>query len=361
MSQPNALYHWSRIVAQQFPHLSKPQACVLAAFSFAVALARRCSLPTVAEQLWWRGKPDSQERRCQRFLSNRHVRWSAGCTALARWVIGALVRAPYVVLVVDETSLREHLKVMAVSLAYRGRALPLAWWAYPNEKHPLGQRALSNKLLDWLAPAIPHGLTVVVQADRGIGNSPRLLRAIERRGWCYLVRVSRGVRVRLEDGREVPLNSLARRGQRWRGAVGAFKKAEWLKCWAITVWEAGQAEPWLLLTNWQAARGSEHGWRMWEELAFRDFKSGGWQWQRSRVTDAAHAKRLWLVLALAYAWAMSLGTAVVRRKRWHRQLMRRQRRHYRLFVLGLRMLQRWLMIRKRKLPLAFEFISEVPQ
>jgi hypothetical protein len=35
-----------------------------------------------------------------------------------------------VVLLVDETSLQERLQVMAVSLASRYRAMPLAWWCY---------------------------------------------------------------------------------------------------------------------------------------------------------------------------------------------------------------------------------------
>jgi predicted metal-dependent peptidase len=39
----------------------------------------------------------------------------------------------------------------------------------------------------------------------------------------------------------------------------------------------------------------------WEELALRDFKSTGWQWQRSHVRTLGAANRLWLVRATAYA------------------------------------------------------------
>ncbi len=182
MSQQQTLYHWCRCVSKQFPTLSKPQAWVLAAFSFAVALSRRCALPAAAEALPGWGKPDSLERRWQRFLSNSHVDWSRGCTALTRWVMGSLTPTCRVVLLVDETSLRQKLKVMAVSLAYRGRAIPLAWWCYPNDRWPMGQVKLVCTLLNQIAPAIPPGGTVVVEMDRGLGNSPTLLRAIAKRG-----------------------------------------------------------------------------------------------------------------------------------------------------------------------------------
>ena len=72
----------------------------------------------------------------------------------------------------------------------------------------------------------------MVEADRGIGNSPKLLRAMEDRGWHYLVRVTRAVRVKLDDGVTVPIGSLiSQEGDSWEGEVSAFKKAGWLKCW----------------------------------------------------------------------------------------------------------------------------------
>ena len=36
-------------------------------------------------------------------------------------------------------------------------------------------------------------------------------------------------------------------------------------------------------------------------------KSGGWQWQRSRVTDPQRAARQWAALALATLWLIEVG------------------------------------------------------
>ena len=39
-------------------------------------------------------------------------------------------------------------------------------------------------------------------------------------------------------------------------------------------------------------------------------KSGGWKWERSQVWNPDLANRLWLAMALSYAWMVSLGAAV---------------------------------------------------
>jgi hypothetical protein len=83
-----------------------------------------------------------------------------------------------VALLVDEPSLQERPKGMVVSLAYRGRAIPLAWWGYRPTAWLTGQVALIATLLHWGAAGIPPGCRGLVQADGGWGTSPALLQAI---------------------------------------------------------------------------------------------------------------------------------------------------------------------------------------
>ena len=130
-------------------------------------------------------------------------------------------------------------------------------------------------------------------------------------GWHYLVRVQRTTRLQLEGGRELSFEEYAQTvGLEANQQVHAFKKAEWMPCWAATYWEPGHEETWMLLTNLPQVHGKSYALRMWQELAFRDFKSGGFQWQKSRLQDPERANLLWLVMALAYAWILSLGTQV---------------------------------------------------
>jgi hypothetical protein len=343
MSQPDILYQWFKEIESQMDCLSRPQAVMLASFSLGMAQAKQCTLNRIAQSLATLGKPDTVERRLQRFLSNPRLEFPKCAAAWANWVLASLASPETVLLLVDETSLKNRLKVMAVSLAYHAKAIPLAWECYPPKQRPLGQVELISTLLGQLSKAIPPGAKVLVEADRGIGTSPELLKAIENLGYYFLVRVQGQVRLVLAEGREVAFNELVTAvGDKFKGPVSAFKKAGWLRCWAVGQWESGQDEPWLLLTNWPQAQGNWYGLRMWQELAFRDFKSSGWQWQRSHVWKPKRAAILWLVMALAYVWVLSLGTQVVINPEWLRELSRGKVRRKSLFQLGLSYLQRWI-------------------
>ena len=46
---------------------------------------------------------------------------------------------------------------------------------------------------------------------------------------------------------------------------------------------------------------------MWIERGFKLTKRGGWQWQSTRMTNPERAQRLWLVVALATIWLLSVG------------------------------------------------------
>jgi hypothetical protein len=346
MNQHQILYQWCKEIARNFHNLSKPQGFVLTAFSLGMALAKSCNIRAVAEELYALGKPDTVERRLQYFLSNKKFCWKQSCQDLASWVISSLMSNDLIVLLVDETSLKDKMKVMAVSLAYRKRAIPLAWWCYPNDEWPMGQVELIKTLFNWISHAIPKGARVLVEADRGIGCSPNLLKAIQAMGWYYLVRVTGNVHLILQDGKEVCFSSLVPSiGQSWSAEVYAFKKAGWLKCWAVGQWKPHYDEAWLLLTNLPEAEGDWYAIRMWQELAFKDFKSTGWQWQRSHVWKPEHANILWLVMSLAYVWVISMGSHVISNMQFRVELTRgNPNKGFRksVFQLGLSFLKRWV-------------------
>jgi hypothetical protein len=48
MSCQRAVYQWTEVVTSHMPHLSKPQAAVLALWSLGMVLARSCALTAVS-------------------------------------------------------------------------------------------------------------------------------------------------------------------------------------------------------------------------------------------------------------------------------------------------------------------------
>lgn len=108
-------------------------------------------------------------------------------------------------------------------------------------------------------------------------------------------------------------------------------------------WRPDADEPWLLVTNHPSVTVEEYGLRMGGELAFRDFKSGGWQWQRSRVRVPERAARLWLVLVLAYAWMVVFGLWALAGQAWRRGVVRGSARRGSVFQVGLRVYRCWVL------------------
>jgi hypothetical protein len=52
-----------------------------------------------------------------------------------------------------------------------------------------------------------------------------------------------------------------------------------------------------------------YGMRAWIEGGDKDAKRGGWHWEPTNMTDPARAERLWLAMALAPLWVVSVGCA----------------------------------------------------
>ncbi len=115
----------------------------------------------------------------------------------------------------------------------------------------------------------------------------------------------------------------------------------------LAVWTAGHDQAWLLLTDLGPGQAQPcwYAYRAWIEQSFKVMKRAGWQWQRTRMTAADRAERLWLVLAVATWWLVSVGgaaeDAVARETvpEWRpEQQGRRPPRRHRVFQRGLALL-----------------------
>ena len=87
--------------------------------------------------------------------------------------------------------------------------------------------------------------------------------------------------------------------------------------------------------------------RVWEELTFRDCKSGDWQWRESRVWKPERADMLWLATSAAYARMLSLGAKVCLSLKIHRAAVGGNPDSVNVFMLGLILFQNRLWNRRR--------------
>lgn len=294
-------------LVQHFSCLGAWQKRALALWCCGIVLAESCQINAIADALLNQQgvSVEAIVKRLGRFLSNPRISDETLSGTWVKWIVQTY-GAQHLVILVDETKLSTHLSVMMVGLAYQQRAIPLLWRCYAPHDYPSeGQVALITELVTRLRLLLPEEITFTVQADRGIGNSPNLIRELEHLKVRYLLRVQGQTRLRLRNGHIHALVSLVKPGEMWCGRAEVFKNAGWLLLYVRLEWRMGEKSPWCLVTNciWEQSR--HYAIRAWHEHSFRDLKSFGFKWDVSHVWQPAHAHRLLFVLALTYTWVLS--------------------------------------------------------
>lgn len=239
--------------------------------------------------------------------------------------------------IVDETSVRDQVHVLAAGLAYQGIAVPLGVRVWPqNVALAPGEywRRL-HALLAEVQAVLPPELRdhVVLVADRGYGV-PRLLDLAQALGWAWVLRLKGPTTVRLGDGRVLTAAALAPRpGTATYTAgtldaildadqatapppasdapVAAFRDAGWRRCQVVAVWAEGAAEPWLLATDLPAERQRFLTYaRRWAiERLFLHWKSHGWDLELLQHPTPQRVGRLLTGVVLATLWTLAIAIA----------------------------------------------------
>ena len=321
MARHDGLSQWTECVSTNLPHLTKPQATVLALWSFGIACTRSSGRSTVATflALLLNQKVATLEQRLYEWCLDAKdkagdKRSDLEVTTCFVPLLGWLVRlwaGTQIALTLDATSLGDRFVVLAICVVYRGCAIPVAWTILPAQKKRAWRREWL-RMLRLLRPAIPAAWLVLVLADRGL-YARWLFRRIVRVGWHPMLRINQSCKFRPHGQAQfVWLRELCGAiGQRWRGRGTAFASADChLDSTLMAWWGDGHAEPWFVLTDLPPDGGDAQWYalRSWCEQSFKCSKRGGWQWQQTQMHDPNRASRLWLAMAVATLWMLTLGS-----------------------------------------------------
>ena len=320
MDDLERLKSWTETVQKYLPVLSKPQAVLLAMWSFAIVVTQSCGLTTVAVFLaelllckedamrqrlreWYRGKADKKGEKRQELDVTQ-------CFApLLRWVLCWWpAEENRIALAMDASTLADRFVVLAVSVVYRGCAVPVAWVVLQgNAKEAWKPHWLA--LFAHIKDSIPAEWFVLVTADRGL-YARWLYDAIIKNHWHPFLRINLGAKCRPEGAHTFRWLSelIPAPGTDWSSRVTCFKSRP-LDCTLVACWEEGYKDPWVILTDVTPEQADVlwYSLRSWIECGFKHIKRGGWRWHRCRMTDPKRATRLWLALAIATLWCVSVG------------------------------------------------------
>ena len=322
MSCRETVSQWETIVSTHLPHLSRPQARVLAWWSYGMVLAKSCGITNVVAILapLLKQSESSMRQRLREWCypikqkkgTHRQALEVNLCFApLLRWVLSWWDPGEHrLALAMDASTLSDRFTVLAICVLYRGCAIPVGWKIVRSNK-PGSWEPYWKELLSQLAEAVPPDWLVIVLADRGL-YAKWLYEHIVSLKWHPFLRINRTGKVRPAGESHFRwLSSVVPKvGMSWSGVVDCFSEATCrLPCTLLARWDEPYAQAWLIVTDLapQAANIVWYSMRNWIEAGFKDTKRGGWQWHQTKMKDPERAARLWVAMAVATLWVVSVG------------------------------------------------------
>jgi Transposase DDE domain len=322
MSCRETVSQWEQMVSMHMPQLSGPQTKVLALWSVAMILGKSCGSTTAAYWLAsilggnyqaWRQRLrewcyDAGDKKGKQRIEVSVVTCFA---PLLRWILTWWAPGEQrLALAMDASTLSDRFTVLAISVMYRGCALPVAWCIVEAGKKGAWQPEWLV-LFDCLGASIPSDWMVIVLADRGL-YARWLYQHIQRQGWHPFLRINLGGKARPKgtDTYHWLATFAPVTGYQWCGEVRCFTDtSSRLDCTLLARWDETYKDPWLILTDLlpKLADVAWYAMRAWIECGFKDTKRGGWNWHHTKMEDPARAERHWLVMAVATLWVVSVG------------------------------------------------------
>jgi hypothetical protein len=228
-----------------------------------------------------------------------------------------------------------------VSLAYRKRAIPIAWtWIKHVRGHSSAIKQLA--LLNYVRKLLPVNAVVFLVGDCEFGTV-EVLGWLDQWHWCYVLRQKSDTCVWLnQQNAWKPFSSFVHQASesRWLGSGYLTAKAIY-PTHLLVHWQAGEEEPWCLATNLPDREMTLRYYRrrMWAEEMHGDLKKTGFDLECTMLQHFTRLSRLTLAVAYLYVWLISIGGRTIHQGLCH-LVDRHDRRDLSIFQIGLRFIQR---------------------
>jgi hypothetical protein len=341
----NQLYStWFEQIRQLRPDERVTRICTFVWLMVGIYQSRSVQLSKVASKIPGRAVLVSTARRLSRWLDNPAVRVREWYAPVAGEVLQAMAASTREVrLIADGSRVGFGHQLLMLSLAFRRRAIPLAWtWVKCPKGHSSATKQLA--LLAYVRSLMPRGIPVLLVGDSEFG-AMAVLEQLDAWQWRYVLRqrASHGVQLEGQTTWQTFGSLIQRPGQsRWVESALLTGRSAYptnlLAHWAI-----GEDEPWLLATNLPRQGDALQAYRrrMWIEEMFGDMKGHGFDLEKTHLHHFLRLSRLTLAVVFLYLWLISVGTKAI--KRGQRRLVdRNDRRDLSIFQIGWRTVDRYL-------------------
>jgi hypothetical protein len=247
----NSLYHtWFQQIQELRPGQRITQIRNFVWLLIGTYQSRSVCLSRIAGKIPGSAKLLSTTRRLSRLLKNPAIRVREWYEPIARqWLQAQIRNLGEIRLIVDGTKIGFGHQLLIVCLAYRKRAIPVAWtWVKHVKGHSGAYKQLA--LLAYVRKLIPTGAAVFLVGDTEFG-AIAVLRQLDQWGWFYVLRQKSDTGVWFDEksGWQPFGSYIQQPGQRiWLGR-GYLTAKEIYPVNLLVDWQVGEKEPWCLATH----------------------------------------------------------------------------------------------------------------
>jgi hypothetical protein len=339
----NKLYHsWSQQIKQLIPGLRITRHRNLVWLITGIFLSRSVHLSKIAGKIPGAAKQLSATRRLMRFLSSAVIQVRPWYRPIIKpWLDYQAASTGEIRLILDGTKIGSSHQLLMVAVAFRRRAIPVAWsWVKHVRGHSTARHQVA--LLAYVHSLLPAKVPVLVVGDSEFG-AVEVLKHLDKWHWCYALRQKGNNHVQYAGQTQwQPFSSVLKRaGQKaWLGS-GKLTQKFAHPVNLLAYWQHGEKEPWLLATNLPSFSAALKAYkrRMWIEEMFGDLKDNGFDLESTHLRSFIRLSRLTFAVVLLYLWSVAQGVRAVKNGLRH-LVDRADRRDLCIFQIGLRLIDR---------------------
>jgi hypothetical protein len=308
-------YHLYATLLEQLsillPHGKAALIANLALMVLALAQSADCHLATLATVLPLEGQRENLIQRLRRWLKNRRLSQRVYYVPLVKYLF-AHWQGDEVALVMDRTDLNDRWSLLVLGVAYGKRTLPLARCLLP---FGATKAELQIKLLKQIQPWLPDPKKVRITffGDAEF-RAVEVQRYCRRQGWHWQVGVKSDTLFRHANGPWQPLSDLPiAPGQRlYVQKIFLTREHNFGLVNLIVDWNPEEDTPRYIVLDQKAdgqawRRGRK---RFWIEPTFRDWKSYGFDLEKSKLRNRRRLENMVLAMAVTTLWMIYLGQAL---------------------------------------------------
>jgi len=304
-------YH---ILKRTFPQYNKYTLDCLSELILAMFGHQRFTLRHIASRLLGETNVKHKLKRLQNFLDGLeldHSFWQSYIQTLFCLPYMKLHARNKVTLLIDATTLKEDYWILAASISYRGRSIPvyLKLWQDVYDSYEYWPRV--EDFMRELKELLPGNFSYEIIGDRGFQGAS-MFTLCKKLGWDQVIRINGSYKIKQPGGQEFVQLHLCDDGSYRQVILGQTNPVQELN---LAIHSDGEHENtrWYLATSLENPEQAvaDYRRRMWIEETFKDLKSVlKWETYTRKIPENNRLDKLVVLSCLSYAIQVCLGTRI---------------------------------------------------